>query len=77
MMKKLISIYASALIIIGTSLLSACSSTSGVPEGDQLFTGLKPIQYKNYDKSAHFLSTKCACRYGMPFTTTLPASADG
>ncbi len=58
MMKKLISIYASALIIIGTSLLSACSSTSGVPEGDQLFTGLKPIQYKNYDKSAHFLSTQ-------------------
>jgi hypothetical protein len=34
----------------------SCSSTSSVPEGDKLFTGLTKIEYKNYEKNEHFTS---------------------
>lgn len=33
--------------------LLACSSTSALKEGQQLFTGLKPIEYSNYEKSGY------------------------
>lgn len=39
-------------------LMTACSTTSGVPEQDQLYTGLTKIEYKNYEKNAHFLTTQ-------------------
>ena len=39
-------------------VLAACSSTSGVPEGDQLFTGLKKIAYSDYEKNDHFTATR-------------------
>ncbi len=35
----------------------ACSSTSALKEGQQLFTGLKPIEYSNYEKSGYADST--------------------
>lgn len=38
--------------------LSACSSTKSIPEGDQLFTGVKRINYTAEKKDAHFTSTK-------------------
>ncbi len=38
--------------------LSACSSTKSIPEGDQLFTGVKRIEYTAEKKDAHFASTK-------------------
>ena len=38
--------------------IASCSSTKGVPEGDRLYTGLKPIKYQNYEKSDHFYSTQ-------------------
>ena len=34
-------------------VLSACSVTSGVPEGDQLYTGLTDIAYENYEDNEH------------------------
>ena len=34
--------------------IASCSSTKSVPEGDRLYTGLKPIKYQNYEKSDHF-----------------------
>lgn len=37
--------------------LLACSSTSALKEGQQLFTGLKPIEYSNYEKSGYADST--------------------
>ena len=46
-MKKYISILAMGL------LLSACSTTVGVPEGDQLYTGLTKITYENYEPCEH------------------------
>ena len=38
--------------------LSGCSSTKSIPEGDQLFTGVKRINYTAENKDAHFASTK-------------------
>ena len=38
-------------------VLAACSSTKSVPDGDQLYTGLKPINYRNYEKCDHFYDT--------------------
>lgn len=38
--------------------ICSCSSTSGVPEGDQLFTGLKKISYADYEKGDHFTATR-------------------
>lgn len=51
-------IYTLTALLLAAILATGCSSTSGVPEGDQLFTGLKPIKYENYEKSQHFLSTQ-------------------
>ena len=39
-------------------LLTACSTTSDIPEGDRLYTGLKAIEYKDYERNSHFLSTQ-------------------
>ena len=39
-------------------LLTACSTTSDIPEGDRLYTGLKTIEYKDYERNSHFLSTQ-------------------
>lgn len=36
----------------------SCSTTSGVPDGDQLFTGLTKIDYQNYERNAHFTTTQ-------------------
>ena len=38
--------------------LTACSTTSALPEGEQLFTGLKPIKYTNYEPCDHAEETK-------------------
>lgn len=46
-MKRYISIMACGL------LLTACSTTSGVPDGDQLYTGLTKITYENYEHCEH------------------------
>jgi outer membrane protein assembly factor BamA len=38
--------------------LCACSTTSHIPEDDQLFTGLKKIVYTEYEKNEHAEQTK-------------------
>ena len=38
-------------------MLMSCSSTSALKDNEQLFTGLKPIQYVDYEKSAYADST--------------------
>jgi len=53
-MKKIYLLY---LLPIGM-LLSGCSSTKSIPEGDQLFTGVKRINYTAEQKDTHFFSTK-------------------
>ncbi len=39
-------------------ILAACSTTSGVPEGDRMYTGIDKITYSNYEKNDHFYSTQ-------------------
>ena len=36
------------LLLTAAVLLVACSMTKNIPEGDQLFTGLKKITYSDY-----------------------------
>jgi len=38
--------------------LASCSTTRNIPENDQLFIGLKKIEYKNYEKNEHFTSVQ-------------------
>lgn len=38
--------------------LGACSTTSNLEDGEQLFTGLKPIEYENYERNQHFIMTQ-------------------
>lgn len=46
------------LTIAVSSALFACSSTSEVPEGDRLYTGLEPIKYTDYESNEHFTATQ-------------------
>ena len=48
------------LVLLAGSLMLvvACSTTSGIPDGEQLYIGLKPTKYVNHDKSDHFYVTK-------------------
>ena len=50
-------IHISILCIWGMAL-AACSTVSGVPEGDKLYTGIKKIEMVNYEKGEHFDLTK-------------------
>lgn len=37
---------------------ASCSSTRNIPEDDQLYIGLKKIEYNNYERNDHFYSTQ-------------------
>jgi hypothetical protein len=39
-------------------LFAGCSTTGALEEGEQLYTGLKKIEYKDYDNNKHFINTK-------------------
>lgn len=45
-------------LTVAAFVISACSTTSGIPDGEQLFTGMKSTKYENYEKGAHFQKTK-------------------
>lgn len=49
--------YISALILLPV-IMTACSTTRAIPDGEQLFTGLQKIQFDNYEKNAHADETK-------------------
>lgn len=44
--------------ILALALLAACSTTTSVPEDDQLFIGLKTTKYVDYEPSDHFNATR-------------------
>lgn len=58
-------IYVAALLMLSGQLITGCSSTSALKEDEQLFTGLVPIEYKNYEKGAYADST--ITEMGMPW----------
>lgn len=44
------------LLIVLACVLFGCSSTSNLPEGEVLYTGMKKIQYTDENKSEHYLN---------------------
>lgn len=48
--------YISAVLIL--ILFASCSATSAIEDGEQLYTGLKKIEYKNYERNEHFIVTQ-------------------
>jgi hypothetical protein len=44
--------------ILWSLLVCACSTTSAIPQGEQLFAGLDKIEYKNSDKSNYTAETQ-------------------
>ena len=50
----------SSFILLCSSfvLLLSCSTTSSVPEGDRLYTGIDKVTYTNYEKNDHFTITQ-------------------
>ena len=54
---KTVCIY--SLLLMSLAFVAVgCSTTSALPEGEQLFTGLKKIEYVNYEKNSHALETQ-------------------
>ena len=58
-------IYVAALLMLSGQLITGCSSTSALKEDEQLFTGLVPIEYKNYEKGAYADSTIAEMEYAL------------
>ena len=58
-------IYVAALLMLSGQLITGCSSTSALKEDEQLFTGLVPIEYKNYEKGAYADSTITEMEYAL------------
>ena len=46
------------LSVAASFILSSCSTTKNIPEGDQLFIGLTKITYGEHEKSGHFSNTQ-------------------
>jgi len=47
--------FMASLLTLG---MTSCSTTSAIPEGDQLFVGLTKIEYSEHDNSDHFTTTR-------------------
>lgn len=56
-------IYVFMAMVLGEALMASCSTTSAIPEGEQLFTGLKKITYANYETNNHATSTQEEMEY--------------
>ncbi|MCR5152258.1 MAG: BamA/TamA family outer membrane protein [Prevotella sp.] len=51
-------IYISLILPLALLIMTACSSTSALPEGEQLYTGIKKISYSNHENNDHFIDTQ-------------------
>ena len=51
-------VFSALLACVATLVATSCSTTKGVPEGDQLYVGLTKIKYSNYEDNSHFSSTQ-------------------
>lgn len=46
------------LISVGVFVLAACSTTAGLRDDQQLYTGMLSTKYNNYEKNDHFLNVQ-------------------
>ena len=67
--------YKYIFVILALALLAACSTTTSVPEDDQLFIGLKTTKYVDYEPSDHFNAHVRRWRQPLPPNPTAPSSA--
>ena len=51
-------VFSALLACVAMLVATSCSTTKGVPEGDQLYVGLTKIKYSNYEDNSHFSSTQ-------------------
>ena len=49
---------APCLLLLASCLMTSCSMTKGIDEGDQLFTGLEKIEYVGADESDNMITTQ-------------------
>lgn len=57
-------------MMLAVPLFSGCSSTSALKEGEQLFTGLKPIEYTHYEQGSYADSAKEEMEYALASAPT-------
>lgn len=55
---KPLNIIKSIIIVLSFTAIAGCSSTKSVPDGDRLYIGLKPIDYKAEEKNSQFYTTQ-------------------
>lgn len=58
MRNNIIHIFHPCLLAIAMLCLVACSTTSHLEEGEQLYTGMKKTVYENYEHNQHFIDTQ-------------------
>lgn len=63
-------IYMAALVMLSGILLSSCSATSALKDDEQLFTGLKPIEYVNYEPTSYVDTVKEEMEYALASAPT-------
>ena len=47
-----------AVLLCCAMILASCSTTSALPEGEQLYLGISKINYTNYERGSHFAATQ-------------------
>ena len=63
-------IYMAAFVMLSGILLSSCSATSALKDDEQLFTGLKPIEYVNYEPTSYVDTVKEEMEYALASAPT-------
>lgn len=63
-------IYMAACLMLSGQLLAGCSSTSALKDDEQLFTGLKPIEYSNFEPSTYVDTVKEEMEYALASAPT-------
>ena len=63
-------IYIAAAVMLFSFLFTGCSSTSALKENEQLFTGLKPIEYSNYEANTYADSVKEEMEFALASAPT-------
>ena len=63
-------IYIAAAVMLFSFLFTGCSSTSALKEDEQLFTGLKPIEYSNYEANTYADSVKEEMEFALASAPT-------
>ena len=56
--------------MLSSLLFTGCSSTSALKEDEQLFAGLKPIEYTNYEENSYADSVKEEMEYALASAPT-------